>query len=176
MTATCEIYEQGFRDGRLAVLQSLVIHFTPLGIKCNAEARSGSSFVADLADEVRLRLMAAPRPETGEAVAELAKAFCVRLHPRDEIVLADRALHGHIVRACNTCTEDAQIFLLAHPLPSDAPVNLSAVEAAIDDYGRVCWRHGSHRTQAAQDHARALLSLYRTALSGVPAKEAGETK
>ena len=60
--------------------------------------------------------------------------------------------------------------------PQDAPVDLSAVEAAIDDYGRVCWRHGSHRTQAAQDHATALLSLYRTALSGVTAKEAGETK
>ena len=70
---------------------------------------------------------------------------------------------------------DAGNKLAALCVAPAAPVDLSAVEVAIDDYGRVCWRHGSHRTQAAQDHATALLSLYRTAVSGVPAKEAGET-
>lgn len=48
-----------------------------------------------------------------DAVAELAKQFCKRLHPKDELVLNGRVFHGDIVKACRACTTDASAFLFA---------------------------------------------------------------
>lgn len=88
--------------------------------------------------------------------------------------------------AC-TCGRDSILAKLKFPAspPQDAPVNLSAVEAelheAIDDYGYACvdvYRGKVHPLDenAARDKVNRLLSLYRTALSGVPANpRASET-
>lgn len=61
-------------------------------------------------------LTASPRVREWTMDADdLAKQFCTRLHPRDEIVLGDRALHGKIVKACRQCTEDARAYLATPP-------------------------------------------------------------
>lgn len=66
--------------------------------------------------------------------------------------------------------------------PQAAPVDLSAVEAAGRIIARWMGRMGDYDADVADwrstcdDAAAEVLALYRTALSGVPAKEAGETK